>query len=134
MVINQKQDVKQKPIVISNGDSVKINDKYLSIKEVKTQKKHFKSDKNVEFINADKTKSKFILRRWQPGDRFIPFGMKGSKKVSDFLSEQKLSSYSKKDQMILTNDNRIVWIIGLRLDNRFRITPQTKKIYELCVT
>ena len=134
VVINQKQDVKQKPIVISNGDSVKINDKYLSIKEVKTQKKHFKSDKNVEFINADKTKSKFILRRWQPGDRFIPFGMKGSKKVSDFLSEQKLSTYSKKDQMILTNDNQIVWIIGLRLDNRFRITPQTKKIYELCIT
>ena len=74
------------------------------------------------------------MRRWQPGDRFIPLGMKGSKKVSDFLSEQKLSTYSKKDQMILTNDNQIVWIIGLRLDNRFRITPQTKKIYELCIT
>jgi tRNA(Ile)-lysidine synthase len=113
---------------------VKINDKYLSIKEVKTQKMYFKSDKNVEFINADKTKSKFILRRWQPGDRFIPLGMKGSKKVSDFLSEQKISTRSKKDQMILTNDKRIVWVIGLRLDNRFRITPQTKKIYELCIT
>ena len=134
VVINQKKDVKQKPVVISNGDSVKINDKYLSIKEVKASKKRFNSDKNIEFINADKTKSRFILRRWQPGDRFIPLGMKGSKKVSDFLSEQKLSTYSKKDQMILTNDNRIVWVIGLRLDNRFRITPQTKKIYELCIT
>jgi len=134
VVINQKNDVKPKPVVISSGDSVKVDDKYLSIKEVKTKKKQFNSGKNKEFINGDKTEPKFILRRWQPGDRFIPLGMKGSKKVSDFLSEQKLSTYSKKDQMILTNDNRIVWIIGLRLDNRFRITPQTKKIYELCIT
>ena len=134
VVINQKKDVKTKPVVISNGDSVKLNDKYLSIKEVRIKKKEFSPDKSKEFINADKTKPKFILRRWQPGDRFFPLGMKGSKKVSDFLSEQKLSTYSKKDQMILTNDNRIVWVIGLRLDNRFRITPQTKKIYELCIT
>lgn len=133
-VVNQKQNEIKKPVVIGNGDSVKVNDKYLSIKEVKNQKKHFNPDKNIEFINGDKTKSQFILRKWQPGDRFFPFGMKGSKKVSDFLSEQKLSTYSKKDQLILTNDNRIVWVIGLRLDNRFRITPQTKKIYELCIT
>ncbi len=123
-----------KPVVISSGDSVKVNDKLISIKEVTTKKKQFDADKNIEFINGDRTKSKFILRTWQPGDRFIPLGMKGSKKVSDFLSEQKISTYNKKDQMILTNDNRIVWVIGLRLDNRFRITPQTKKIYELCIT
>ena len=134
VVVNQKKDVKLEPLVISSGDSVRVNDKLISIKEVTTKEKQFDSDKNIEFINGDKTKSKFMLRRWQPGDRFIPLGMKGSKKVSDFLSEQKLSTYNKKDQMILTNDNRIVWIIGLRLDNRFRITPQTKKIYELCIT
>jgi tRNA(Ile)-lysidine synthase len=134
IVVNQKKDVKSKPVVLRSGDSVKLNDKYISIKEVKNKKKQFNPDKNIEFINGDRAKSKFILRKWQPGDRFIPLGMKGSKKVSDFLSEQKLSTYNKKDQMILTNDDHIVWIIGLRLDDRFRITPQTKKIYELCIT
>jgi tRNA(Ile)-lysidine synthase len=134
VVINQKKEVTLEPLVISSGDSVKVNDKLISIKEVTTKEKQFDSDKNIEFINGDKTKSKFVLRRWQPGDRFIPLGMKGSKKVSDFLSEQKISTYNKKDQMILTNDDRIVWVIGLRLDNRFRITQQTKKIYELCIT
>ncbi len=134
VVVNKKEDVKLKHVVISSGDSVKVNNKLISIKEITTKKKQFNADKNIEFINGDRTKSKFILRAWQPGDRFIPLGMKGSKKVSDFLSEQKISTYNKKDQMILTNDNRIVWVIGLRLDNRFRITPQTKKIYELCIT
>jgi tRNA(Ile)-lysidine synthase len=134
VVVSQKKELNSKPVVINSGDSIKLNDKHLSIKEVKTQKEYSSSDKNIEFINGDKAKSKFILRKWQPGDRFFPFGMKGSKKVSDFLSEQKLSYYNKKDQMILTNDNQIVWVIGLRLDNRFRITPQTKKIYELCIT
>ena len=133
VAMSQGKAYKQKPVIISSGDSVKVNDKYFSIKEVTNKKKKFNLDKNIEFINGDNIHTKFILRRWQPGDRFIPLGMKGSKKVSDFLSEQRLSSYNRKDQMILINNNRIVWIIGLRLDNRFRITPQTKKIYELCI-
>src|SRR3989304_921184 len=133
VAMSQGKAYKQKPVIIGSGDSVKVNDKYFSIKEVTNKKKKFNLDKNIEFINGDNIHTKFILRRWQPGDRFIPLGMKGSKKVSDFLSEQRLSSYNRKDQMILINNNRIVWIIGLRLDNRFRITPQTKKIYELCI-
>jgi len=60
--------------------------------------------------------------------------MKGSKKVSDFLNEQKISSLKKKEQMILLNQNRIVWIIGLRLDERFRVTSETKKVYQLCLS
>jgi len=60
--------------------------------------------------------------------------MKGSKKVSDFLNEKKISSFKKKEQMILLNNNRIVWVIGLRLDNRFRINSSTKKILELCLS
>ena len=133
VVVKNNLKVKSKPVVINSDNSVKINGKHLSIKKTTGGKWKLDPSKNIEFINGDNIDKRFIIRRWQPGDRFIPFGMRGSKKVSDFLSEQKLSSYKKKDQMVLINNNRIVWVIGLRLDDRFKITPRTKKIYELCL-
>jgi tRNA(Ile)-lysidine synthase len=60
--------------------------------------------------------------------------MKGSKKVSDFLNEQKIQSFKKREQMVLLNQDRIVWVLGLRLDERFRVTPETKKVYQLCLS
>lgn len=134
VVIEDVQSAESKPIVFNNGDSVKINGKNFSVKKATEKKWKFNSNKNIEFINGDKIDSEFILRKWQTGDRFIPLGMKGSKKVSDFLNEQKLSSHKKKDQMVLINNNRIVWIIGLRLDNRFKVTSHAKKVYELCLS
>lgn len=133
VVIKNIRKRETRPVVINDGDSVKINGMLFSIKKVATKEWKLNSDKNTEFINGDNISRQFILRRWKPGDRFIPLGMKGSKKVSDFLNEQKLASYKKKDQMVLINNNRIVWIVGLRLDNRFKITPRTKKVYELCL-
>jgi tRNA(Ile)-lysidine synthase len=57
--------------------------------------------------------------------------MKGTKKVSDFLSDEKISSYKKKENLVLTNSGKIVWVIGLRIDDRFKVTSKTKKILKL---
>jgi tRNA(Ile)-lysidine synthase len=119
-----------KPLKLKPGESVKINDKSISIKSVK-QGRIKKHNSTTEFINGDIVKNTFILRRWKNGDRFIPLGMKGSKKLSDFLNEQKLPSFKKKEQLILTNDKKIVWVVGVRLDDRFKVLPDTKKIYKI---
>jgi tRNA(Ile)-lysidine synthase len=121
------------PVIISADNSVKLNSKKLSITEVGTINRKFRTNKNVEFISADNTSKNFLIRKWMPGDRFIPFGMNGSKKISDFLNEQKLSSFKKKEQKLLLNGNRIVWVIGLRIDNHFRVTSETKKVFKLCL-
>jgi len=79
-------------------------------------------------IDADKIKFPLILRKWQKGDRFIPFGMNHSKKLSDFFIDLKLSLPEKEDVWLLTSENKILWIIGYRTDDRYKITKLTKNI------
>ncbi len=119
--------------VIKEGTSIKVNDKKLFINLKKRKPANFSGNRLDEFISADSLTSRFELRRWRNGDRFIPLGLKGSKKISDFLNEQKIASSKKKEQLVLTNRNRIVWVLGLRLDDRFKIKKETKKVIELCL-
>lgn len=67
------------------------------------------------------------IRKWKDGDFFYPFGMRRRKKLSDFLTDIKLSRFDKEKVMIMESAGQIAWIIGRRIDNRFRITKTTKK-------
>jgi len=67
------------------------------------------------------------IRPWAAGDRFIPFGMRGSKLVSDFLTDIKINSSERHNQLVATFNNNIVWVLGHRTDNRYRVTEQTAK-------
>lgn len=75
-----------------------------------------------------------ILRRWEKGDYFYPLGMEHAKKVSDFFIDRKVSRIDKNLTWILASGEKIVWIIGHRIDNRFRITGETREILEVSVT
>jgi tRNA(Ile)-lysidine synthase len=127
------KEIQFKSLSLVEGDSVKVDNRMLSIKAVKEVPGKFSGDKLREFISADRISGNFQLRRWKAGDKFFPIGLKGTKKISDFLNEQKITSSKKKDQLILTNKGRIVWVIGLRLDERFKITSDTKRVIELCL-
>ena len=85
-------------------------------------------DANIASLDADKVVFPITVRPVQHGDRFHPFGMKGSKLVSDYLTDIKLSPIDKQQQLVMADaDGRILWLLGLRTDNRFRITPDTKR-------
>jgi len=84
---------------------------------------------NKLYLDAALISFPLIVRYWKSGDSFIPFGMQGNKKVSDFLTDKKLSIFEKQSVKVLCYENTIVWVIGLRPDNRFRVTDKTKKIY-----
>jgi len=105
----------------------------VSIRKCDRRSPVYSNNKNKEYISADAVSAEFTIRRWKKGDSFHPMGMNGSKKISDFLNEQKVESSGKKNHLILLNNNKIVWVIGLRIDNRFKITSSTKKILELCL-
>ena len=89
---------------------------------------------NVIAVDADRLQMPLTVRLPQEGDRFTPFGMQGSKLVSDFLTDQKLSLLEKRRQLIiLDSTGRILWVVGLRPDNHFRITDSTRTILRLTI-
>ena len=90
--------------------------------------------KLADCATLDKEKVSFPLtvRPVQSGDMFCPFGMEGHKLVSDFLTDSKLSLLEKRRQLVVTDaTGAILWLVGLRTDNRFRVTPQTTAILRL---
>ena len=117
-------------IKISAGDKIKIGNITVGIQESNEKyDKAFSGD--IELISADNLDNIFILRGWKHGDYFFPLGMKGRKKVSDFLTDLKIPSHLKKSQLVLTNGGKIVWVVGLRIDERFKVNPDTKKVLKL---
>ncbi len=93
-------------------------------------------EKKPDTIYLDKSKLSFPLtiRRWMQGDKFVPFGMNGSKKISDYFSDNKFNLIEKENVWLLCSGNKIVWIIGERADNRFRITGNTSEIIKISLT
>lgn len=88
---------------------------------------------NKALIDKDKVQFPLILRKWQPGDYFQPLGMKGMKKLSDFFVDEKFSLTDKEKTWLLTNGEEIIWIIGVRLDDRYKISPETRNMLEVDV-
>ncbi len=124
---------KTKKIKVDIGDEVKIGDKLFSIRKVESEEIKIGKSRNEEYISGDEVKNSFELRTWQEGDKFFPIGMRGTKKISDYLNDIKINSFEKKDQLVLVNDSKIVWVIGKRLDDRFKLTSNTKKVLKLCL-
>jgi tRNA(Ile)-lysidine synthetase, N-terminal domain/tRNA(Ile)-lysidine synthetase, C-terminal domain len=90
------------------------------------------SNPDVAQLDFDKIKLPLKMRSWQQGDRFRPLGMRGSKLVSDFFNDLNFTAYRKKTAQILTDaDDNIVWIVGYRIDDRYKITEKTKTIYQI---
>ena len=89
------------------------------------------SNKTI-FVDADKLQYPLILRHWSEGDSFQPFGMNGkSKKVSKLFKDEKLSLLEKENTWLLCSNDKIVWIIDVRQDERFRIDNTTKNILKI---
>ena len=85
-------------------------------------------DKNTACFDADKINNPLTLRKWQAGDKFVPFGMKGKKNVSDYLTDAKFSILEKENMYVLCSGEQIVWLVGERTDNRFRIDKDTSNV------
>lgn len=97
------------------------------------EKKPSRTDENTIFVDADLLEFPLKLRKWKPSDSFAPFGMQGKrKKLSKFFKDEKYSLLEKENQWLLTDcHDRIIWVVGKRPDNYFRVTLQTKKILSI---
>lgn len=84
------------------------------------------------YVDADQIQSSLVIRKWQEGDVIYPIGMKGQKKkVSKFFKDEKMSLLEKEATWLLCSNEKIVWIIGYRADERFKVTSKTTKILNI---
>lgn len=88
-------------------------------------------DRNIAMFDKDMLQFPLVLRHWKQGDAFVPFGMRKSKKLSDFFTSEKYSLIEKQQQWLLCSGNDIIWIVGRRTDNRYRISEKTKTILRI---
>lgn len=85
----------------------------------------------LEFIDSEKIELPLTIRSWSDGDKFIPLGMTGEKKVQDFFIDEHIPVYKRKSIPILCDAKRIIWIIGKRINDSVKISDNTKKILKL---
>ncbi len=131
LIISSKAEISVDEYYITQPDAEITQPFDLQI-STRTVTNGFRVSKTPDCIHVDAAKLTFPLqlRRWREGDTFSPFGMKQRKKVSDFFIDNKLSLIEKEQSWLLVSDNEIVWIVGRRMDNRFRVTDETKEVVE----
>ena len=104
----------------------------LTAKEQAAEGYNVPKAREVAALDLDKLKFPLTLRRWREGDWFMPIGLKGKKKISDFLIDQKVPLNLKDQVLLLTSaDGKVVWVVGMRPDDRFKVTEETQQVLEL---
>jgi len=98
------------------------------------KKFEFENDKSIAYFDYDKLKFPLTLRKWNKGDRFKPFGLGGNKLVSDLLIDQKLSIPEKENIWLLCSSETIIWVVGIRSSDNFKVKSATKTIFKVNLT
>lgn len=116
-------DNHQSSSTVENKFNIRIFEKDITFK--------LSTDNQTVHLDADKVTLPLRIRKWQEADYFYPLGMKGKKKLSDFLIDLKINRFDKENIYVVLSDNQIVWVVGLRIDERVKVTNETKRILEM---
>jgi len=132
-LFRKKNESLRDEVQLHINNSVKIGDKIIAASIVDEKDLRFSESSNVELIDGDSITFPLTIRRWKAGDKFRPIGLNGTKKISDYLTEIKVSSSQKKEQLLLLDGEKIVWVIGNRIDESVKINSKTKRVIKLWI-
>ena len=128
-VRSEELGVRSEEWEIENGESrVENGELKIEISEVDIEGFEVVKSGNVACLDADKLQYPLVLRHWKKGDWFVPFGMKGRKKLSDFFADKKMNIIDKERVWLMVSGDDIVWVVGHRVDARYAVTDKTKRV------
>ena len=132
LILTAKEDTQIKRFYIEKDQKQLTTPLHLSV-QIRENDDAFEipKDQHVACIDLDMVEFPLILRKWQPGDYFKPLGLGHYKKLSDFFVDRKYSLIDKERSWILASGEQIVWIVGDRIDERFKITGKTNRILRI---
>ena len=132
MIISPITTLIAQNIIIESGETtVLFENGELKIEEIQNSKFKIQNDLSEASVDSKNIYFPLLLRKCKTGDYFYPLGMQKKKKISRFLIDLKLSKTEKEKVWVLESNQKIVWVIGYRIDDRFKITDQTKSALQL---
>ncbi|MDP1995033.1 MAG: tRNA lysidine(34) synthetase TilS, partial [Ignavibacteria bacterium] len=126
--IKRKQKEIDEEIFIGKDETKSVSGTAITLKEVSKKSLVFSSDQEVEYLSAENLNFPLSIRKWKNADSFYPFGHSKPKRISKFLTDLKLTTEEKENQLLLLNKSEVVWVIKRRIDNRYAVKNDTKKI------
>ena len=134
LIIVPNENAEATTILIENEGSVQFPAGTLHLKKIFNLQSSIFNNLLIAQLNATEIKFPLLLRKWKQGDYFYPLGMQKKKKLSRFFIDQKLSITQKEKTWVIEMDKKIIWVVGLRIDDRFKITAGTKDILQISLS
>lgn len=131
LLVSEKPVIEDFEITIEEGQSeVDFPGGKLTIAKM-AKPQNLAQPNNTALLDFSKLSFPLTLRNWQLGDKFQPFGMKGKKKISDFLIDQKVPIHEKEKVLVLLSGNEICWVVGWRTDERFKVEKESEEVFKV---
>ncbi len=134
LILSEKIKVCNEIIVLNEHDTEAEFDNNKLVISMAVLPDKLNSIDTIALLDGDEIKYPLLLRKWKQGDYFYPLGMRKKKKLSRFFIDKKLSINEKENVWVLESNKKIVWVVGLRIDDRFKITSSTSKVLKLSIT
>ncbi len=125
LVIAPLQTAESTHILIESWDDCPFAEGMLQFRKSKISQAKISDEASLGMLDADLVQFPLLLRKWKQGDYFYPLGMKKKKKLSRFFTDQKLSKTEKEKAWVLEMDKKIIWVVGYRIDDRYKVSHKT---------
>ncbi len=131
IIISPNETTEANNVLIEREGDIDFIEGKLEIKKIQTSNLKPQTSHQTAQLDAEKINFPIFLRKWKQGDYFYPLGMNKKKKLSRFFIDQKLSLTQKEKAWVIEMNKKIVWVVGMRIDDRFKITDATKEILQI---